>query len=93
MATTPPPPGSNQPANLKIPKGKIKTGKYTSGGEYIVESTNVPYKGYYYLFNHTAYVGKEYDPNSLKLFNVVLILLKSVPHPSIAVNRLFAKPI
>lgn len=70
MATTPPPPGSTPPVNLKIPKGKIKKGKYTSGGEYIVESTNASYKGYYYLFNHAAYAGKDYDPNALKLIPV-----------------------
>jgi hypothetical protein len=55
---------------LRVPKNKIQEGKYTSGGEYMVESTNAMYKGYYYVFNNEAYVGKEYDSKALKLIPI-----------------------
>jgi hypothetical protein len=45
---------------LNIPKNKIVT-KYTSGGEYIVKDTNVPYQGYYCEVNNTLYAGKDYN--------------------------------
>jgi hypothetical protein len=52
---------------LNIPKNKIQEGKYTSGGEYIVESTNTVYTGYYYILNNEAFAGKEYNSKAPKL--------------------------
>ncbi len=51
---------------LNIPKNKIKE-KYTSGGEFIIEATNAPYKGYYYELNSILYAGKTFDLNAPKL--------------------------
>ena len=55
---------------MRIPKNNIKEGKYTSGGEFIVESTNVSYVGYYYKLNDSLYAGKSYDPKAPKLVPV-----------------------
>jgi hypothetical protein len=52
---------------LKIPKNKIQEGKYTSGGELILESSNIVYKGYYYELNNVLYAGKTFDINAPKL--------------------------
>jgi len=55
---------------LRIPKNKIQEGKYTAGGEYIVESTNTIYQGYYYEVNSVFYAGKSFDVNALKLIPI-----------------------
>ena len=52
---------------MKVPKNKIKEGKYTSGGEFMDVSTNTPYKGYYYEMNGAQYAGKTFDPKATKL--------------------------
>jgi hypothetical protein len=71
-----PPPSSPQPlllkneGNLRIPKNKIQEKKYTSGGEYIIEKTNVEYKGYYYEFNNDLYTGESFSTTSLKLIPI-----------------------
>ena len=49
---------------IRIPKNQIKESKYTSGGEYIIESTNAPYQGYYYELNNVLYAGKVFDLKS-----------------------------
>jgi hypothetical protein len=55
---------------LRVPKNKIPEGKYTAGGEYIVESTNAIYQGYYYELNSLFYAGKSFDINALKLIPI-----------------------
>jgi hypothetical protein len=52
---------------MRVPKNRIKEGKYTSGGELMDVSTNTPYKGYYYEMNGTQYAGKTFDPEAIKL--------------------------
>jgi len=56
---------------MRIPKNSIKEGKYTAGGEFIVESTNANYTGYYYKLNGALYAGKVYDVKAPKLVPVV----------------------
>jgi len=43
----------------RTPKNRIKTGKYTHGGEYVIASSGTEYKGYYYVENGVAYAGKD----------------------------------
>ena len=52
---------------LRVPKNKVKEGKYTSGGQFIEVNTNKIYKGYYCEFNNEFYIGKEFDIKSPKL--------------------------
>jgi hypothetical protein len=52
---------------MRVPKNRIKEGKYTSGGELMDVSTNTPYKGYYYEMNGMQYAGKTFDPKAIKL--------------------------
>ena len=47
---------------MRVPLSKIKTGLYTTGGEYVYKETRKPYKGYYYKIYGKAYAGKTYDP-------------------------------
>jgi hypothetical protein len=42
---------------MYYPKSQIKTNLYTNGGEYILSTTNQPYKGYYYEIS----TGKKYS--------------------------------
>jgi hypothetical protein len=51
--TTPPQSGG------RVPKNRVKTGKYTYGNEYVIASSGVEYKGYYYEENGVAYAGKD----------------------------------
>jgi hypothetical protein len=55
---------------MKIPKNIIKTGKYTSGGEFYFKITQAPYKGYYYILNNSYYVGKEYSENAPEIIKI-----------------------
>lgn len=55
---------------MRIPKNKIQTGKYTSGGEFYTKSTQIPYQGYYYIFNNLFFAGKEYDPKALEIIKL-----------------------
>ena len=52
---------------MRVPKNRIKEGKYTSGGELMDVSTNTPYKGYYYEMNGMKYAGKTFDPKAIQL--------------------------
>jgi hypothetical protein len=52
---------------MRIPKNKIKEGKYTPGGEFIESATNTPYIGYYFEMNGGFFAGKTYDPNAKNL--------------------------
>jgi hypothetical protein len=55
---------------MKIPSNKIKTGKYTSGGEFVEEITNKPYQGYYYELNNSLYAGKEFKDDAPKIIKI-----------------------
>ena len=55
---------------MKIPKNIIKTGKYTSGGEFYFKITQAPYKGYYYILNNSYYAGKEYSENASEIIKI-----------------------
>jgi len=53
---------------MYYPKSQIKENLYTNGGEYMVEATKQPYKGYYYqISNNKRYTGKNTQdkPNNL----------------------------
>ena len=52
---------------MRVPKNKIKTGKYTSGNEFVELLTNKAYQGYYYEMNSKFYIGKEFDTNAAEL--------------------------
>jgi hypothetical protein len=43
----------------RTPKNRIRTGKYTSGNEYVIASSGVEYTGYYYVKNGIVYAGKD----------------------------------
>jgi hypothetical protein len=47
--------------NIKLPPNIIVTSKYTSGDEYMFESTYNKYQGYYYELNGKIYAGKVFD--------------------------------
>jgi hypothetical protein len=47
-------------ALIKIPQNQIVF-KYTSGGEYIIENSNINYQGYYYEINGKAYTGQKFN--------------------------------
>lgn len=55
---------------MKVPKNIIKTGKYTSGGEFYFKITQAPYKGYYYAINNKYYAGKEYDEKAPEIVKI-----------------------
>ena len=55
---------------MRVPKNKIKTGKYTSGGEFVELLTNQSYQGYYYEINNKFYIGKEFSTNAAELIRV-----------------------
>jgi len=58
--------------NIKLPSNIIVTSKYTSGDEYMFESTYNKYQGYYYELNGKLYAGKTFDS-----FAPVLIKIQS----------------
>ena len=43
----------------RVPKNRVKTGKHTDGNEYVIASSGIEYKGYYYEENGVAYAGKD----------------------------------
>jgi hypothetical protein len=43
----------------RTPKNRVKTEKHTDGNEYVISSSGVEYKGYYYEENGVAYAGKD----------------------------------
>lgn len=55
---------------MRVPKNKIKTGKYTSGGEFVELLTNKSYQGYYYEMNNKFYIGKEFSTNAIELVRI-----------------------
>jgi len=55
---------------MKIPKNIIKTGKYTSGGEFYFKITQAPYSGYYYILNNLYYTGKEYNETAPEIVKI-----------------------
>jgi hypothetical protein len=50
---------------MRVPLSKIKSGLYTSGGEYVYKGDKKSYKGYYYQIYGKAYEGKTYDPDAI----------------------------
>jgi hypothetical protein len=58
--------------NIKLPPNIIVTSKYTSGDEYMFESTYNKYQGYYYELNGKLYAGKVFDS-----FAPILIKIQS----------------
>jgi hypothetical protein len=67
---------------IRVPKNKIKTGLYTSGGEFLIAKTQQRYQGYYYELNERFYAGKEFKDDSPEL-------IKST---SDKVNKLLSNP-
>ncbi len=55
---------------MKIPKNKIQTGKYTSGGEFYTKDQQVSYKGPYYILNDSYYAGKEYSDKAPEIIKI-----------------------
>lgn len=69
---------------MYYPKSQIKTNLYTNGEEYVIELTNTPYIGYYYLTSTSiAFTGKTPDdkPNQKLLKIEPLISSKDTPNP------------
>ena len=56
---------------IRIPKNQIITGKYTTGGEYVILSSHAPYQGYYYDLNGRTFAGKEFDPKAPEIIRMV----------------------
>lgn len=58
-----------------IPKNKIQTNLYTSGGEYIYVTSKIEYIGYYYkLYNGRYFTGQTpNDPNSKEIIQNIII--------------------
>jgi hypothetical protein len=52
--------------SVKIPSNQIKY-NYTIGNEFLIDSTNLEYKGHYYEINNKFYAGKEFDINNSEL--------------------------
>jgi hypothetical protein len=52
---------------IRLPKNIIISSQYTSGGEYFIKETNIPYKGPYFIVNGKAFTGREPDENSQSL--------------------------
>ena len=55
---------------MKVPSNKVKTGKYTPGGEFVEETTNKAYQGYYYELNNSLYAGREFKAGAPKIIRV-----------------------
>lgn len=69
-----------------IPKNKIQTNLYTSGGEYTLLSSGLNYIGYYYkLYNGKFFTGKTpNDPNTQE----IIYIIPNVPTNSDTKNSL-----
>ncbi len=60
---------------MYIPKNRIKTNLYTSGGEYMIKKTNKEYIGFYHtLYTGKAYTGKTQNDKPIQ----ELIVLKNI---------------
>jgi len=69
---------------MYYPKSQIKSNLYTNGEEYVIELTNLPYLGYYYLTSTgAAFTGKTPDdlPNQRLLKIEPLLSSKVTPTP------------
>jgi hypothetical protein len=55
---------------MRVPLNLIKTGKYTTGGEFVFKSTNASYKGYYYELNGSYFIGKEFKENADEIIKI-----------------------
>ena len=55
---------------LRVPQNQIVTSKYTSGKEYIFNSTYREYIGYYYELNGKLFAGKEFSTTSPELIRI-----------------------
>jgi hypothetical protein len=56
--------------SVRIPSNQIVTSKYTAGNEFLIESTNAVYIGYYYELNNNLYSGKSYNEKAPKLIKI-----------------------
>ena len=56
--------------SLIVPSNVIVENKYTSGNEYMFESTYNKYQGYYYELNNKLYAGKVFDPFAPTLIKI-----------------------
>jgi len=55
---------------LRIPQNKIVKSKYTTGKEYMFETTYREYQGYYYELNGKLFAGKEFNSNAPILIKI-----------------------
>lgn len=55
---------------MRVPKNRIQTGKYTSGGEFLYKKTETPYQGYYYILNNLYYAGKEFKNDAPEIIKI-----------------------
>jgi hypothetical protein len=55
---------------LRVPQSQIVTSKYTSGKEYIFNSTYREYIGYYYELNGKLFAGKEFSTVASELIKI-----------------------
>lgn len=55
---------------MRVPKNKIKTGKYTQGNEFVELLTNKPYQGHYYELSNKFYIGKEYNSDAIEIIKI-----------------------
>ena len=68
---------------LRVPQSQIVTSKYTSGKEYIFNSTYREYIGYYYELNGKLFAGKEFSTTSPELIRMDSNKVNSLlTHPS-----------
>jgi hypothetical protein len=55
---------------IRLPQNQAVTSKYTSGKEYMFNSTYREYIGYYYELNGKLFAGKEFNANALELIKI-----------------------
>lgn len=55
---------------MRVPLNLIKTGKYTTGGEFVFKNTNASYKGYYYELNDSYFIGKKFNPEAEEIIKL-----------------------
>lgn len=52
---------------MRIPANKIIENQSTSGGEYMVKSSQQEYQGQYYILGNSYYASAKFDPNAAEL--------------------------
>lgn len=67
---------------LRIPQNQAVTSKYTSGKEYMFNSTYREYIGYYYELNQKLFAGKEFSTSAPEIIKI----------DSSKVNKLLTNP-